>query len=89
MGSLNTENLNNKDLYFFQKFTKNDLVYTYYINLVEATIRHQKLSLTCRELRSSCMECNSFQDATSKNGQTNFKNLVAFAARFWKCVWRF
>ena len=29
--------------------TKNDLAYKYYINLVEAIIRHQKLRPTCRE----------------------------------------
>ena len=27
--------------------------------------------------------------AMSQNGQTNFKNLTAFAARFLKCVWPF
>ena len=29
---------------------KNYMTYTYYINLVEAIIRHQKFLLTCREL---------------------------------------
>ena len=29
--------------------TKNDLAYKYYINLVEAIIRHQKLRPSCRE----------------------------------------
>ena len=29
--------------------TKNDLAYKYYINLVEAIIRHQKLRPTCRK----------------------------------------
>ena len=27
--------------------------------------------------------------AMSQNGQTNFKNLEAFAARFLKCAWPF
>ena len=35
-------------------FTKKDLVYIYYINLVEATTI--KFRLTCRELRSSCTD---------------------------------
>ena len=44
---------------FENMLTKNDLAYKYYFNLVEAIIRHQKLHLTCRELRSSCTACTS------------------------------
>ena len=34
-----------------------DLAYIYYISLTEATMRSQKLRLTCRELPSSCTPC--------------------------------
>ena len=34
-------------------FSKSDLSYTYYINLVKTIIRYQKLRLTCRESPSS------------------------------------
>ena len=34
---------------FKNLLTKNGLTYTYYINLDESIIRHQKLRLTCRE----------------------------------------
>ena len=39
---------------FKNLLTKNHLIYTYYINLVEAIISHQKLRPTCRKMRSSC-----------------------------------
>ena len=43
-------------------FRKNDLLCKDYINLVEAKIRHQKLRLTCRELRKSCTTCKSYRE---------------------------
>ena len=40
----------------------NILIYIlYYFNIVEAIISHQKLRLTCRELRSSCTACTSIK----------------------------
>ena len=47
MGSSNRKRL----LIFLVKIflQKNDVRYTYYISLVEAIIRHQKLPLACRE----------------------------------------
>ena len=40
----------------------NILIYIlYYFNIAEAIISHQKLRLTCRELRSSCMGCTSIK----------------------------
>ena len=50
-------NISSKNL-----FTKNDQVYTHYIDLVEALIRHLKLRLACRELRSSCTTCKSYRE---------------------------
>ena len=38
---------------------KNDLAYTYYVNLVWVIISLQKLHLTCTDLRSSCTTCTS------------------------------
>ena len=48
MGSSNAKKYKNNHLYFFQKSTnkKIDQAYTYYLNLVEAKTRHQKLRLT-------------------------------------------
>ena len=37
-------------------FIKNHLVYTYYISLAEAIIRHQKLCLTYKVSSSSCTD---------------------------------
>ena len=37
-----------------------------------------------------CSHCFLFlYFVTTENGQTRFKNLPAFAARFWNCVWPF
>ena len=49
-------------LSFKNLVTKNVLAYTCYINLVEAIIRHQKLRLTRRVLRSSCTVCKSYSE---------------------------
>ena len=40
----------------------NDMTYTYYINLIEATIRHEKLTLTSRESPSSSMVFQNWRE---------------------------
>ena len=81
VGSSNTENYN-KNISSKTLFAKNDLVHICYINLIDAIIRHQRLRLTCTELRDSYLACKSYREyltllnRTSKNSQTYFdKNL--------------
>ena len=68
-------NISSKNL-----FTKNVLVYIYYINLVEAIIRYLKFCLTCSVLRSSWTADKSYKELLSleiirsKSGQTHFQN---------------
>ena len=62
MRSSSRETLNDNYLYFFKIFAyKSDYVYTYYLNLVEAIIKPQKLCLTCTELQSSCTICSIYR----------------------------
>ena len=73
-------------------FTINDLVYIYYINLVESIIRYQNLHLAYKELRKFWMADESFikellKNSRSKTAQTHFEIIEAFAARFLNCVW--
>ena len=61
-GKFKQRKLSNDDFIFLLKtfLQKNDLTYTYYyINLVEAIIRHQRLRLTCKE---SPRFCTTFKD---------------------------
>ena len=104
---LNTENCNNNNLllhllffqfiFFYNSFCLHKRNWNIHITSIqlfifEAIIIHQKLCLTCSELRSSCMGCKSYRELltlesiTRQNGQVHFKNLAAFAARFIKCV---
>ena len=52
-----TMNISSKNL-----FTKSYLSCAYYINFVEAIIKHQKLRLTYRDSRSSSMACKNYRE---------------------------
>ena len=57
---------------------KNDVIYTYCINLVEAIIRHQQLPLTCKELpTSSFIPC--------KNQRKLLTSGVIFTVNTYEC----
>ena len=67
MGSSSTENFNENIFLSKICLQKKDLTYTYYLNLVEAIIRHQKFCLTtCPKLRSSG-KCYLLSLLTGKN----------------------
>ena len=70
---------------FPQNFLTRKLGQTSVFYAVDTKVELQLQQITITRGR----EVNPLMHITSENGQTHFKNLAAFAARFLKCVWPF